>query len=108
LSRTDLSLPIDRWRGRGRLLEVRFPELRFSFAEACDMLTRLVPNLAEDDLRDAATQSDGWAAGVQLSALAARSSFAQSDGRPPRVETNVLIEDYVRHEVLNAAGDVVS
>ena len=72
LSRTDLDLPIDRWRGQGRLIEVRFPELRFSFGEACDMLTRLVPDLAEDDVKDVPRRSDGWAAGVQLSALAAR------------------------------------
>jgi ATP/maltotriose-dependent transcriptional regulator MalT len=107
LSRTDLSLPIDRWRGRGQLAEVRFAELRFSFAETCEMLKRLVPNLTDEELSDAATRSDGWAAGVQLSALAARSSFARPDLRPPRVETHVLVEDYVWHEVLNAAEQEV-
>ena len=53
-------------------------------------------------------RSDGWAAGLQLSALAARSSFAQAGACPPLVESHVLIEDYVRHEVLKAAEpDVV-
>ena len=103
VSRTDLNLPIDRWRGQGRLLEVRFPELRFSVDEACDMMARLVPDLAEDAVKDVAMRSDGWAAGVQLSALAARASFAQPDVCPPVVESHVLIEDYVRHEVLKMA-----
>jgi LuxR family transcriptional regulator, maltose regulon positive regulatory protein len=108
VSRTDMGLPIDRWRGQGRLLEVRFPELRFSFAEACVMMQRLAPNLADDDLRDAANNCDGWAAGVQLSALAARSSLAQPEPRAPLVDSQVLIEDYIRHEILKAADrDVI-
>lgn len=103
LSRSDLNLPIDRWRGQGRVLEVRFGELRLSFDESCDMLARLVPNLAEPVLREVAIQTDGWAAGVQLSALAARASLARPGVCPPRLDSNSLIEDYVRHEVLKSA-----
>src|SRR3954454_18318528 len=106
LSRRDLQLPIDRWRGRGRLVEARFPELRFSVTEARAMLTELVPTLSESELTDAATRNDGWAAGLQLSALAARTSRARPD-RAPTVETHVPVEDYVWHEVLDAVGEDV-
>jgi len=106
LSRRDLQLPVDRWRGRGQLVEARFAELRFSLAEARAMLTQLVPGLTDNEMTDAATRNDGWAAGLQLSALAARSSLARPDS-PLSVETHVLVEDYVWHEVLDAAGEDV-
>ena len=106
LSRRDLQLPVDRWRGRGKLVEARFPELRFSLAEARAMLSQLVPDLTDNEMTDAATRNDGWAAGLQLSALAARSSLARPDA-PLSVETHVLVEDYVWHEVLDAAGEDV-
>src|SRR6185295_5670378 len=77
LSRRDLQLPIDRWRGRGQVVEARFPELRFSLSEARAMLTQLAPTLTDNEMTDVATRSDGWAAGLQLSALAARSSLAR-------------------------------
>jgi len=107
LSRRDLQLPVDRWRGRGQLVEARFPELRFSLAEARAMLTQLVPDLTDTEMTDAATRSDGWAAGLQLSALAARSSLARPELQLS-VDTHTLVEDYLWHEVLNTAGqDVV-
>jgi len=106
LSRRDLQLPINRWRGRGQLVEARFPELRFSLSEARAMLMQLAPTLTENEMTDVATRSDGWAAGLQLSALAARSSLARLDF-PSTVETHVLVEDYVWHEVLDAVGEEV-
>ena len=104
LSRRDLQLPIDRWRGRGQLVEARFPELRFSLAEARAMLAQLMPTLTDTEMTDAANRSDGWAAGLQLSALAARSSLARPD-LPMTIQTHVLVEDYVWHEVLDSVRE---
>ncbi len=100
LSRRTPRLHIDRLRGRGQLGEVHFAELRFSVEEAEDMLTRLAPFLVADEVATAVHRADGWAAGLQLSALAARLRRAQ-EGTPSRVgDSELLIADYVWHEVL--------
>ena len=103
VSRIDPRLPLDRMRVRAEVAELRFAQLRFSASEARLMLARLAPDLTDSELDEAATQSDGWAAGVQLTALAVRS--AQVESTPVmRRDTHLLANDYVWHEVL-AAGD---
>ena len=62
LSRRTPDLPIDRLRARGGLGEVHFAELRFSAEEAEDLLVRLAPSLASEELSEAVGRSDGWAA----------------------------------------------
>jgi LuxR family maltose regulon positive regulatory protein len=106
LSRREPTLPVDRLQGRGQLGEVHFAELRFSHSEACEMLTRLVPLLSEDKIAATATHAAGWAAGLQLAALAARSDRAHLSVEAPGVVSgDLLVDDYVWREVL-AAEDV--
>jgi LuxR family transcriptional regulator, maltose regulon positive regulatory protein len=106
LSRREPTLPVDRLQGRGQLGEVHFAELRFSHSEACEMLTRLVPVLSEDQIAATATHAAGWAAGLQLAALAARSNRAHLSVEAPGVVAgDLLVDDYVWREVL-AAEDV--
>jgi LuxR family maltose regulon positive regulatory protein len=102
LSRREPALPVDRLQARGQLGQVRFAELRFSHTEACDMLSRLVPALSEGDIDAAATHAAGWAAGLQLAALAARTNQAHQSVETPRVEGDLLVDDYVWREVLAA------
>jgi LuxR family maltose regulon positive regulatory protein len=102
LSRCEPALPVGRLQARGQLGEVRFAELRFSHEEACDMLSRLVPALSEGEIDAAATHAAGWAAGLQLAALAARSNQAHQTVETPRVEGDLLVDDYVWREVLAA------
>jgi LuxR family maltose regulon positive regulatory protein len=101
------ALPIDRLRATGRLADVTFDVLRFSEAEALEMLSGLCPDTAVDDLRAVAEWSGGWAAALQLAALAARSQqagqLAVRDDRhafPARSER--LVDSYLWHEVLRA------
>jgi LuxR family maltose regulon positive regulatory protein len=101
LSRRDPVVPIDRLRASGQLGEIRFPELRFSRGEASDMLARLAPWLTEGEIDATASRVEGWAVGLQMAALAARSRRAQqliATG----LETELLVDDYVWHEVLAA------
>ncbi|HEY7042649.1 MAG TPA: LuxR C-terminal-related transcriptional regulator [Nocardioidaceae bacterium] len=93
-------LPIDRLRARGQLSEIRFAELRFSEAEAVDLLSRLSPGMAVEELSEATEHAGGWAAGLQLAALAARSTRAQADSFHAPRHDDSLVEDYVWHEVL--------
>ncbi|CAM3608295.1 LuxR C-terminal-related transcriptional regulator [Isoptericola cucumis] len=99
-------LPVDRLRARGMLGEVRFPELRFSFDEAAEMLARLAPGLPADQVDAAAVRAGGWAASIQLTALAARAAEARAadtaagPGAPPPDDGARNLEDYVWHEIL--------
>jgi LuxR family maltose regulon positive regulatory protein len=99
-SRRMPKLPVDRLRVRGLLGEVRLVELRFSPDEATEMLTRLAPSMPAEQVATTAARADGWAAGLQLAALAARSARALPWPDPPNVETDLLVHDYVWHEVL--------
>jgi ATP/maltotriose-dependent transcriptional regulator MalT len=96
------SLPLDRLRARGQLGEVHFAELRFSEEEAVDLLRRLTPGLEDRRLTEIARRSGGWAAGIELAALAARASLAQPDVAPRSSGGDLLVEGYVWHEVLGA------
>ncbi len=102
-------LPVDRLRARGMLGEVRFPELRFSFDEATEMLTRLAPALPPQQAAKAARHAGGWAASIQLAALAARSADARAALDAPRHDdAGRYLGDYVWHEVLSGEpADVV-
>ncbi len=102
-SRRDLALPHDRLRARGHLREIRFGELRFTPDEALDLLSRLAPSLEDDQLQAAVGRAGGWAACLQLVALAARSARATNElFAPGCAEDGSLVQDYVIREVLAA------
>ncbi|SKC66683.1 LuxR C-terminal-related transcriptional regulator [Krasilnikoviella flava] len=124
VSRRVPQLPVDRLRARGLLGEVRFTELRFSDEEASAMLSRLAPTMPADQVDETSRQAEGWAASIQLAALAARAAEARADddraaedrAAEDRVAPDALrhddgaryLEDYVWHEVLRGeASDVV-
>ena len=95
-------------RSRGQLGEIRFAELRFSPDEAVDLMTRLSPSLSEERIEAAVQRADGWAASLQLTGLAARSARAQPAALGPSHEEDVLVADYVLHEVLaNEVPEVI-
>ncbi|MGY2702363.1 LuxR C-terminal-related transcriptional regulator [Nocardioides sp. HB32] len=96
LGRRRPPLPVDRLRANGALADIDFDMLRFSDEEALAMLTGLCPDAAADDLVGIAGWADGWAAALQLAALAVRSRRELPSG-PDR-----LVDSYVWHEVLRA------
>ncbi len=100
LSRRQPGLPRERMRARGQLREVRLAELRFSRHEAHEMLTRMAPSQPEEWIDTTAAQADGWAAGLQLAALAARAEQARGDAGVPAAGDEMLVDDYVWGEVL--------
>ncbi|MCX5269434.1 LuxR C-terminal-related transcriptional regulator [Streptomyces sp. NBC_00199] len=94
-ARTDPPLPIARLRARGDLTELRAAQLRFSPDEA----TALVSTVSGHDLDSAAAaavweRTEGWAAGLQLAALALR-----ADPTKARADDRHLL-DYFAAEVL--------
>ncbi|MEU6226827.1 LuxR C-terminal-related transcriptional regulator [Streptomyces sp. NPDC047042] len=74
VTRTDPLLPLHRYRAAGDLTEIRAAELAFTPEEAVALLELhglRLPVHAAEDLVD---RTRGWAAGLRLSALAARES----------------------------------
>ncbi|HET6939692.1 MAG TPA: LuxR C-terminal-related transcriptional regulator [Nocardioides sp.] len=105
-SRREPRLPVHRLRARGLLGEVRFPELRFTVDEGSSMLSHLAPALELDVVAEVAGRADGWAAGIQLAALAARAAEAQAQPfRPDHDDDLLYLEDYVWREVLAGESD---
>jgi LuxR family transcriptional regulator, maltose regulon positive regulatory protein len=69
-SRADPPLPLARLRARGQLVEVREHDLRFTPAEAGELLRSTVgPELPEAAVAALTDRTEGWAAGLQLAAL---------------------------------------
>jgi LuxR family maltose regulon positive regulatory protein len=107
LSRRRPALAIDRLRACGELADVGFDALRFSEAEDLEMLSGLCPDTAEQDLAKVAAWSGGWAAALQLAALAVRSKrptrlAAGDDGPAGPVGSDRLVDSYLWREVLQA------
>jgi LuxR family transcriptional regulator, maltose regulon positive regulatory protein len=72
-SRADPPLPLARLRASGRLTEVRAADLRFTTAEAAELLGGAVgPDLPEAAVATLVDRTEGWVAGLQLAALSLR------------------------------------
>ena len=99
-SRRSPNLPIDRMRSRGQIGEVGFAELRFSPVEAVQLLRALSPSLSEERIDAVVERADGWAASLQLAALAARSARAGPDVEASDQTGDLLVQDYVLNEIL--------
>jgi LuxR family maltose regulon positive regulatory protein len=103
LSRRRPALPVDRLRASGELADIDFGALHFSHEEARLLLTGLCPDLRSAELSAAVDRADGWAAVLQLTALAIRSHrYAQ---QPPSFHRahpgpEKLVDEYLREEVL--------
>jgi LuxR family maltose regulon positive regulatory protein len=105
--RTEPRLPLDRLRVRGRLLEIRVAELRFTEAEAREVLLLMAPDLTDAEIEASASSTEGWAAGIQLIGLAARSAQLQAVQPLLRPDVQLRTEDYVLHEMLAVADPEV-
>ena len=113
-TRADPPLPLSRLRARGELVEVRAAELRFTADEADAFLNRVMGlELAPSLVTALETRTEGWAAGLQLAALSAR-THAAADGAGDVagfVEafsgSHRFVLDYLVEEVLSGQPDEV-
>src|SRR5690348_2838675 len=80
-TRADPPLPLSRLRARGELVEVRAADLRFTTGEAEAFLNEVM-GLHLDPALVAALEArtEGWAAGLQLAALSARTHAGPANG----------------------------
>ncbi len=106
LSRVDPLLPVQRYRMAGTMTQIRTADLAFTEAEARELLQRSDIHLCDESLHALVAHTEGWAAGLQLTALAR--------AQLPRAERNAGAErwlagvqdanlaEYLTGEVLDA------
>lgn len=103
LSRTSPELPLARLRVRGQLLEIGFDELRFTREESARFLVHhmgLPLTQAEVELLEARTE--GWIAGLHLTALALRKQADLSSAISTFTGHSRFVQEYVQQEILAA------
>jgi LuxR family maltose regulon positive regulatory protein len=93
-------LPLARMRAAGELGEVRIDDLKFSDQEAAVLLIALAPSLDEESIARMVARADGWAAGIQLAAIASRSTERRLES--PDEREGVLVSEYLWQEVLGS------
>lgn len=100
-SRSEPPLPLARLRARGLLAELRVRDLRFGDAAAAELL-RAASRIAvsEADAAALAARTEGWAAGLQLAALALRGAADPARVIAAFSGEHRLIADYMLSEVL--------
>jgi LuxR family maltose regulon positive regulatory protein len=99
--RSDPPLPLARMRARGELTEIRASDLAFSSTEARHLLSAVgAVGLDADTVHGLRDRTEGWAAGLQLTALAVRDAAAPSAAADAIRGDDRHILDYFTSEVL--------
>ena len=114
-TRADPPLPLSRLRARGELVEVRAADLRFTTEEAEAFLNEVMGLQLEPALVAALeARTEGWAAGLQLAALSARTHAGRPNGSGDVAEfveafsgSHRFVLDYLVEEVLAGQPEVV-
>ncbi|MBK9178697.1 MAG: LuxR family transcriptional regulator [Acidimicrobiales bacterium] len=87
-------------RSGGALLELGPADLAFDVEEACALFEALGVGLPAAEVASLVTATEGWAAGLYLTALALRAGCAdQMSAHPPHLHP--FVSEYVRTEVLS-------
>jgi LuxR family maltose regulon positive regulatory protein len=95
-------LPLARLRARGRLAELRAQDLRCTREEVADFVQRVMGlRLAPDAIDLLAECTEGWLAGLQLTALALHGHSATTQELAALLNNPRYIETYLAEEVLN-------
>src|SRR5919106_1949499 len=114
-TRADPPLPLSRLRARGELVEVRAADLRFTSDEADAFLNEVMELQLDPGLVAALeARTEGWAAGLQLAALSARTHAGVAEGSGNVAEfveafsgSHRFVLDYLVEEVLDRQPDGV-
>ena len=99
-SRSDPPLPLARLRARGQLTEIRAAELRFTPAEAGELLEHAASALPDTLVAALAARTEGWAAGLQLAALSLRGQHDAAAFVAAFTGSHRYVLDYLAEEVL--------
>jgi LuxR family transcriptional regulator, maltose regulon positive regulatory protein len=99
-TRADPNLPLARLRARGQVCELRADQLRFTVEEARTFLTKTMGlPIADADVAALEERTEGWAAGLQLAAIALQDRADRSDFVQTFSGSNHYVLDYLVDEV---------
>ncbi len=99
-TRADPPLPLARLRARGELLEIRAEDLRFTAAEAAELLRSAAVDLAPDEVEELTERTEGWAAALRLAAISLQGRSNQPELVRQFGASHRFVLDYVVDEVL--------
>jgi LuxR family maltose regulon positive regulatory protein len=102
-ARSDPLLPLHRYRLAGQMHELRAADLAMTPAEIADVLSGHGITLAARDFSILATRTEGWAAGVQLSAMRMEGTeypadFVSELALDPGSIGEYLVNEVLRHQ----------
>jgi len=101
-TRSDISIPLARIRSQNQLLEIRSSELSFSEQELVSLFNKkLKLGLSIEEIKTLLAKTEGWIAGLQLTALSIQNSHDVSGFIHHFAGDNRYIMDYLMEEVLS-------
>ena len=100
-SRNDPPLALPRRRARGQLTEIRAADLRFTPAEAGELLQHAASALPDASVAALAARTEGWAAGLALAALSLRGHDDAAAFVAAFTGSHRYVLDYLAEEVLD-------
>src|SRR5689334_18647342 len=107
-TRSDPPFPLGRMRARGDLKELRAGDLRFDRTEAAAFLNEVMNlELTTNDVAALEERTEGWIAGLQLSALTLQGRENRSEIVKEFAGDNRFVLDYLLEEVLNCQSEKV-
>jgi LuxR family maltose regulon positive regulatory protein len=110
-SRSDPRLPLSRLRARGQLCELRATDLQFDLAEAGSFLhLALSRDLEPSTLEAILGRTEGWIAGLQLTALLLQGQRSEAEVRQVLAETlgtHRYLVEYLGEEVFSRQPEAV-
>src|SRR5436309_3532386 len=110
-SRSDPLLPLARLRARGQLCELRAIDLQFDLAEAGSFLhLTLERDLEPSTLTTILSRTEGWIAGLQLTALLLQGEQSEAEVRQVLAETlgsHRYLVEYLGEEVFSRQPEAV-
>ncbi len=107
-TRSDPPFPLGRLRARGELKELRASDLRFGTREATAFLNDVMNlELTDSDITALEERTEGWIAGLQLSALTLQGRENRSQLVKEFAGDNRFVLDYLLEEVLNRQTEQV-
>jgi LuxR family maltose regulon positive regulatory protein len=113
-TREDPPLPLSRWRARGQMVEIRQDDLQFSLEETSDFLRRVMSlDLSSDDVAALHRRTEGWIAGLQLTALSMQGrddvhQLVRSFTGSHRYILDYLIEEVFHQQPADTQGFLLS
>jgi LuxR family maltose regulon positive regulatory protein len=107
-TRLDPPWPLARFRARGRLVELRAADLRFTTTEATLFLNRMMGlSLSSADVASLEARTEGWIAGLQLAALSMQGRSDMAGFIKAFTGSHVYVAEYLVEEVLQHQSEDV-